>query len=511
MHGEDYFSNAVNLADLGEDVLDRMKQFSQISTFNNHYSIQQAPSSTFKVPIHDNEIHIFAVSQRTPSYYDLCLGTAQSQTACWCARSTFAGITHSGDNNSGNTLLQHMRFVAGAMDELPRTVFVSGYDYNKLRNYKAYNPLVLVANHKAKALYIIPVPLDAATIGDGTICCPLVIKKDPTDNTLLCSVLASAATEEEKMCTGNTFRSEALPTAIRRADFNLTVANTQPPVLPSETQDTTTTSVVTYNDIGKDIIIATYGATPSSIFLQETTQIVRFGKGLQWSTGETTSHEESLTVLPCIFGGLLEGPMLLATGQLPVGIPFQTGQDLRGYYEEAESIVVIVDDNMTDNARNLASNYRLNGLFILQKIGENPGDTVDVTPILDKVNINAITALAGPQSLVLVQLGTKFYFYRGLANPTVLDTSSYKFGQDVTEIINEVSKKSLFQDVVWPTIVDLLQENPVYLPKTKQAWRIEQLTETFETSSLEDIGKFKDGMLSPTSPPIFIVSHSVKQ
>jgi hypothetical protein len=105
------------------------------------------------------------------------------------------------------------------MNENPLTVFVSGYDFTKLSEYKVHNPLVMVANHKSKALYTIPVPLEAATIGDGLLCCPLVIKRDGDE--LICSVLPTPAVDVNLMCAGPTLDSPAFVTAIGRATFVL--------------------------------------------------------------------------------------------------------------------------------------------------------------------------------------------------------------------------------------------------------------------------------------------------
>jgi hypothetical protein len=58
--------------------------------------------------------------------------------------------------------------------------------------------------------------------------------------------------------------------------------------------------------------------------------------------------------------------------------------------------LVVVNDQMTDNARNLAGPYRINALFIVQP---NAKDSKDISSFLDSININAVTALAGPQSL----------------------------------------------------------------------------------------------------------------
>src|SRR5208282_2357480 len=92
MHPEEYFSNAINLAELGEGTLERMKLFPPLNKFNEEYMIQQAPSPTFKVPLVNDEITIFAVSKRAPTYYDLCIANSDHQTSCYSATTTFPGL-----------------------------------------------------------------------------------------------------------------------------------------------------------------------------------------------------------------------------------------------------------------------------------------------------------------------------------------------------------------------------------------------------------------------------------
>jgi hypothetical protein len=72
-----------------------------------------------------------------------------------------------------------------------------------------------------QVLYIIPVPLDAATIGDATICCPLVIMRD--GDSLVCSILPTATTDRKMMCSSDKLVSPAFPEAIKRADFTISV------------------------------------------------------------------------------------------------------------------------------------------------------------------------------------------------------------------------------------------------------------------------------------------------
>jgi hypothetical protein len=106
-----------------------------------------------------------------------------------------------------------------------------------------------------------------------------------------------------------------------------------------------------------------------SIITPNTAQIIRFGTGLEFlSEAQEVAPESSpsAVVLPCIFGSRLEGPLLLATGRIPEHVPFHDEQSLRAYYEHLESAIIFVDERMTDNARNLATPWRMNAVYILQ-------------------------------------------------------------------------------------------------------------------------------------------------
>lgn len=187
----------------------------------------------------------------------------------------------------------------------------------------------------------------------------------------------------------------------------------------------------------------------------------------------------------------MQGPMLLAIGQPPTGAAVSHISELHEYYEKARSIVVIVDENMTDNARNMATTWRLNALFVLQsKQVDTPDGDVDVIPILNNINVNAITALAGPQSLILVQLGTRYFFYRGIANPDALDTSAFNFGQEITNLILTHGLKQLAYRIhsgSWPRLINLAKDNPVHLSKMKQRMGLDLIRETFRKASIDDL------------------------
>lgn len=222
----------------------------------------------------------------------------------------------------------------------------------------------------------------------------------------------------------------------------------------------------------------------------EKTQVIQFGTGIEFKLpGDEalTEKQSSTVVLPCIFGSVLQGPLLLATGTAPSDVPFRDEEALRSYYEQLKSIVVIVDERMTDNARSLATPYRINALFIVRLTPkEEPKDSGDVLKLLDSANINAVTALAGYQSLVLVQIFDRYYFYRGLANRDHLNTSGLAFGSDVTSIVESVGMERLADPRV-KRLINLEDTNTIILPSSGQLVRPQDLQKLFGDLPIDQI------------------------
>ena len=242
-------------------------------------------------------------------------------------------------------------------------------------------------------------------------------------------------------------------------------------------------------------VFTTNLATLPSFLDLEKTQIIRFGTGIEFKLPDeefTTDTQPSAVVLPCIFGSQLQGPVLLATGTVPANVPFVDETSVQRYYKQLKNAVVIVDDRMTDNARNLATIYRINALFIVQISPQHqPKDTEDILSLLNSVNINAVTALAGPQSLVLVQIFQKYYFYRGLANREYINTSKIEFGTDVTSIIESVGMESILDPRI-ERIVTLGDANSIILPTSGQLVQPQHLQNLFEELSVEQIKELEE-------------------
>ncbi|TVY17743.1 hypothetical protein LARI1_G004844 [Lachnellula arida] len=495
---EDYFFNAVDLGELGETLLRRMAGFpSHLAVFND-YTIQQAPASTFKVPIVSGEIAVFAVSELTPTYYDFCIADADCNVCCWRAQYTFAGVRHSGDLIVKRDILHYIRIDPEKLIKKELAIFISGYNTTRLTRFLGSNPAVLIANNIDKILYIVPVPLDAATIGDATICCPLVVKQD--GNSLICSILPTPTTDRDISCRANKMESSSLPEAVNRADFTMATSVAKPalqdvaPAAGTDIDNAISNSKNTPTMTSKpNAVIGSKSTILPSIIDQDTTQIIRFGTGIEFKEGpESDARDTSTVILPCIFGSQLDGPVLLATGRVPTNVPFSDEHSLRCYYQQVRSVVVVVDDRMTDNARNLASAYRINALFIVQVTPkEAPKTSEEVLALLNSVNINAVTALAGPQSLILVSISEKYYFYRGIANRLHLNTATLPFGSDITDMLEAAGVESII-DPQSKRIVNLDESNTIIFPSTGQVVKPQDLKKLFQDLPVDQVATMKE-------------------
>ncbi|CVL06197.1 uncharacterized protein FMAN_03828 [Fusarium mangiferae] len=491
-YSQDYFFNSVDLGEMREILLRRMKGFREHLAVFDDFQIMQAPAATFKIPVVSGQITILAVSERTPTYYDFCFADNECNTCCWLERTTFSGIKHSGDLLNQQDLLDYVRIDNDTLTEKPICVFISGYTKTQITRFLGTHPALMVADHVDKILYIIPVPLDKATIGDATICCPLVIKRD--QDSIICSILPKATTDRNMMCDSRKLISPCFPEAINSADF--TISEPLPAIAAEEKKIEKNAEVESEVQVSdkRHAILTTNPSNLPTFLAASDAQVIRFSTGIEFMSSDANSSEQdnSAVVLPCIFGSQLQGPMLLSTGSTPSNVPFKDEKTLCAYYEQLESIAVVVDERMTDNARNLASGLRMNTLFIVQiKTKEKHETEEQVSAVLSSANINAVTALAGPQSLIVGNIGDKFYFYRGLANHKILDTTKLNFGADITDFITSNSVESLLAPNI-PRIVNLSDDNTIYLPYSAQVVRPQDLAGIFEGLSIAEINNMHD-------------------
>lgn len=305
-------------------------------------------------------------------------------------------------------------------------------------------------------------------------------------------------------CTTSKCNSSSFKEAIARADFTTREPERTPIVEAAAALDITAEDGAESSKYLDDIlaketaVFTTYSAKRPSFLDAEKPQVIKFGTGIEFTLpeeGDKTKHSSSV-VLPCVFGDRLEGPVLLATGTVPVNVPFLNPASLRAYYEKLKDVVFIVDERMTDNARNLAASWRINAVFVIQSgHDKEPKDAEEVVELLNGTNINAVTALAGPQSLVLVQILDNYYFYRGIANREVLNTSALSFGADVTFEVLSSGLKSMLDPRI-RRIINLNDVNTILMPTSGQWIKPQDLKTILGDIPIQKIEELKEDVFA---------------
>ncbi|KAJ5933998.1 hypothetical protein N7454_006327 [Penicillium verhagenii] len=499
---DSYFIDPVDLGVMGKVLLKRMTSFKSELEGLTDYIILQAPSPSFKLPIVSGKIVILAVSKTNPTYFDLCLADASYNTCSYRSKTTFPGITHSGDiynrNSGAENHLDYVRMDKEYLTDKEICIFIYGFEYTQIAYDQNTNPALLVADHVDQVLYIIPVPLDRAMVGKATICCPLVVRRD--GDSLICSILPKATTDNDVVRRSDRLVSPCFPDAVKHANFTIS-ASTDGQKVADLAEENGSVPEVLSRTIKEHALFTTGLATLPSFLDLKRTQVISFGTRIKFELPdkEPTTKSSSTIVLPCIFGCQLEGPMLLSTGKTPLNIPFVDKIALRDYYTHLKSAVFIVNDKMTDNARNLATNFRINALFIVKlSQKQEPKSSDDITSLLNSTNINAVTALAGPQSLILIQICDKYYFHRGIANRAHINTSHIEFGGDLTSILESVGAESILDPRI-ERMITLGEHNPVILPRSGQWVLPQDLPKLLEGVSVDDIQKLEEDI--PTAVP----------
>lgn len=460
---DSYFLDAVNLSEVGEVLHERRDQHQDSLGQCANYAIASITDNVIDIPFPssfpENDILLFALAQSyDPSYFDTCIASSPSADRplstilCYNYRSnnavpSISRLVHSGDKIKVSLL--HSVNLAGLPSPTdspdPFVVFVSGYSKNPLHKYKKQRPALLLVNHETQTCYLVPVPLDQATIGEGTICCPLVGRRMLNEQqktifrfTILPNppIVCDLSAGGERLPDGQESINKAIDMSNNiLADYKNNAFVYDP---KKEKSVAKSEEVALANKMEKALNDETFKNQKSQLltliyeddlradpqFFQPTFSL-SFGKGLTIPVGVSTipALNPDATILPICLGGLLEGPTLLVLGQSlkTFGtVAPQSHQQLSSLYSNSTAIMCLVSDRMLDAARQLNPQQRINGLFILRPVKGAPGnDILDDSnkrrDWIEEVGGNCVTALSGPNSIVVVQILDNYFFYRGVS------------------------------------------------------------------------------------------------
>ncbi|KAF3919531.1 hypothetical protein ABW20_dc0101559 [Dactylellina cionopaga] len=510
---EDYFFSATDLNTLSETITSRIELFSaQLEKFKS-YQIISLVNPYLEIPFVPDEPSVVVLSVRSPTFYDFCLGNAAGNMVLFSnnTHTGIPGIAHSGDVTQGNNLLQHVKF-DGDMSEEPFVLFVSGYSHNALHLYKPQSPAMTICDHVSKIMYVVPVPLDQATIGEATLCVPVVGRR--RGDKVCFSVLPSAITSNQ-VAGGSQLNGDTLARAIAREP-----AAPPPPQTLTDTPGTTAkpgkkraktdegateTLTIVEVDIVKPLFVTEEGCKFPEFAKGKDANHITFFQGITVHSEQPddVDNKDKKVVLPCALGNPLEGSMILAVGKPFTGAKV-TNEQYNRLFDTAPLILFTVSDRMSDQARVLNPDIRCNALYIVQTTVPIPDQsTLSVEDMLNDTKVNAITSLAGPQSIVVVQLGERYYFYRGIRWPGLLDEIP-KFGEDITETIEAIFEAKDVAKNPWNNITSIAGDPKVYFRGT--ICSPDDLYTNFTSLKLEELETFKADILDTLSQLQIVIS-----
>ncbi|KAI8591008.1 hypothetical protein BDZ88DRAFT_394084 [Geranomyces variabilis] len=502
-----YFLDDTRLNALGGLLGERMHTHRAALHDVLHYEIVSSTDPTLEISYTPGKVMLFALSVSTqPTYYDMIAMNTSADVVCYNATKnrSIPGLVHSGDLVGSGSVLLHMITPAHDLSEAAFAVGLSGYQGSALYRYKAQNPAVLLVDHEARVMYLVPVPLDKATIEDATLCFPLVGQRVRSAGIIRFTILPNAPTQTGAFANGAnlTAARAAVRLGVQTAtDVFATVDKALRVRTASKGQNPDTTAAastrpwfaVQKQPIRDIVIVAEDDVSIHPDLAALDRDIIRFGLGISVVKAAAPTFAQPPCVFPCFLGNILEGGKIL-TLAIPLRGNTMATQRLLSSFEAGSVPVVFVSDHMTDQCRMLNPNERINGLFIVRPFAKYHKSILDLPvereAFLKNVTVNAITALGGPQSIVVVELEGNFFFYRGIRWPGIFEAVP-DFGMDVTEsivaLLRDVSrlKEAAF---VWPTRITLSTAAgaaAVYLGD--QVVKIDDIATIFEAMSLKTI------------------------
>ena len=374
-------------------------------------------NQTVTIPYRDtNDICMFSVSNRANNsdYFDLCLYNDSNNTLCY-SKTKLGVFTHSGDKHNNMDGFLHMIQVDNPRNRTPFYLSVIGYNMKPLHSFASQTPSVCLVNNTTCTVYIIPCPLDVMSMGDNGVFAILakgVAAEDGIEYTILPRPIA-----RPKVNTGYTTSNTA--SAIAEAASVHVVA------IQDDRQNTSAQEdefVMDFNEpepqpqqhiAGPVVVVQDKYSVPADLTQME---CYYFGTAISYE------DERADVVLPIAGGSVVMGDNILVHGKEP------KVKNFSATLGAASCVVIVVGEEMQNSLIDKCQT-KVNAVFVVVPVSE-VGSAID---IMDSMCVNAVTAMAGPCSVVLAQIRDKYYFYRGVDWPGFLEGAAY--GDDVSDAV----------------------------------------------------------------------------
>jgi len=492
------FMSSVNLENIADIITQRVDK--NLPEFKDFQVVLLNSGQGIFLPYGEGKICMFCISARKPTYFDLCLYVQDEQKILTYNNKSIPGFRHSGDKTanavtSSSNGLRHTISIVSPNEDKVILPHVVGYNKNPLHRYEKEVPTMVLVDHENKILYFVPIPLDKVTIGDATLCIPLVGRR--IGDNIHWNVLSNPPTVNGV----NTGELNDDVTGAFNCSRDMFLVAKEEKIVETKTE-------VISSNIEQPVSTKTSFTIPDVFTVVEKGIKVKGSKvNLVYGTGidiyensipDTSSAEY---ILPCAVGEL-QGPLALAIGRnAKQSISWDTIVKL---YNRSGITIFHVSDRMLDIVRNTTL-YVANALFVVHvtKIDiDNEKIFIDSEyreDIMNKVNVNAVTAMAGPNSIVVIEFGGKVFFYRGVRWVGFLDDIP-SFGEDVSFLLDKVNEFSVSENKnPWET---LQKKDTSLIFFGGKEMKTSELLEEFKGLTLTTLNNNKEDILDVlTQPP----------
>jgi hypothetical protein len=442
---------------------------------------------------------IFAIiSKKYPTYYDANMfikyENSENKLIHYSNRNGY-NYQHSGDNNFNNHLLHTLNPNSNIMNDCKLSIFITGYNKTELWRFKEHNPVILLIDIENKIIYLIEFPLDNISIGDN--CLGVACIGEIIDNKLKIKIPSVTVTGNEAAPSYSINTHNLINNIINTNNFNQEILDTEntenksaldllTDKIKKEREKGKIESTEVNENFEKKITFVIAGNVPKGEFPIKADYSIVFNNVINvYKNGEPDPlfgeiQEQKNLLLPCFPGPKLSGPPLIL---LSNGL---NGKSNIYEYINNSLTICFVSDEMSSIARDTADKNRLNCIFIIEP---KTGPKNNIKQWLYSINKNAVSAMAGPKSTILVHWLDKYYFLEGFYINNFIENVECGSEVDITKIIQYSETEEAYTN-------PLINIEKCKLELDGNEMTINELIEYFKIMNVSQILNFKIKILN---------------
>lgn len=395
------FLSSAKISELSDITSTYCSKFTELHGIKS-YNIQYAkPGDIIHLPLSNEIMTFIATDKQDASFFDF---TAYiNNKVLTYNNKRIDGLEHSGDVGK---LLHHVKGFNNVSNGTHIVLAVVGYNKKFLRSFINQQPVVYLVDHTEQTIFIVPCPLDQATIGDSTLSGIVYAVKN--ERTLDCVILNSPVKVND-VNTGDL--NPRTLSCIQHAILQGRNILENPPIESSISNSETLPDV----DISKgEPFIKIQEPLDNSIpyFVQSgVKKFYNFNTPIYFGQGYSPVSENLDVALPHVFG-TISNISACSLGQIS-----KINLDVKSLTNRSLSIVEVNDKwlDITPPSCLTAGNC----IMIITPY--ESGVIADIQKLINNLCVNA-TCMAGPNSVVLVNVDEKLYWYRGVRIPGLIST-----------------------------------------------------------------------------------------